>query len=135
MGEEAREILNNNILGSLATINEDGSPWSTPIHIFSDSEAVYWFSNEDKQHSVNVERDPRVSISLFSPDLSKGPKAVYFNGTVTKLDSDATAAAKQLMVAKLGNIPTHFELAIAYKLNIGQLNSSKSYANCWYFYT
>ena len=135
MNEEAKAILSENILGTVATINEDGSPWTTPIHVFSDDEAVYWFSNEDKLHSINIDRDPRVSLALFSPDLSRGPQGVYVSGFATKLDDESTAAAKQLMVAKIGKIPPHFEQATGYRLEIGQLNSGKSNGNCWYFYS
>jgi len=135
MNEQAREILKENILGTIATINEDGSPWGSPVHIFSNDEAVYWFSYEDKIHSINIGRDPRVSLTLFSPDESRGPKGIYINGTATKLDDKATTTAKQLMVAKIGKIPTYFEQATGYKLSIGQLNSSKSTGNCWYFYS
>jgi nitroimidazol reductase NimA-like FMN-containing flavoprotein (pyridoxamine 5'-phosphate oxidase superfamily) len=133
--ENARIILAENILGTIATVNEDGSPWSTPVHIFSDGESVYWFSYEDKVHSINIERDPRVSLTLFSPDESRGPKGIYLNGPVTKLDDEATTSAKQLMVAKIGKVPSYFEHATGYKLEIGQLNSSKTTGNCWYFYS
>ena len=135
MNEEARVILNENILGTIATINEDGSPWGSPVHIFSDEMAVYWFSYEDKVHSINIERDPRVSLTLFSPDESRGPKGIYVNSIVTKLDDESTTAAKQLMVAKIGKIPTYFEKATGYRLLIGELNSGKSTGNCWYFYS
>lgn len=135
MNDDIRSILEENLVGAIATINEDGSPWVSPVHIFSDDEAVYWFSNEDKQHSLNVERDPRVSLTLFSPDLSRGPKGVYINGKVEKLDDEATTAAKQLMVAKIGKILPVFETATAYRLPLGTFNSSKSTGNCWYFYT
>jgi len=135
MTDGAQEILNGNVLGTVATLNEDGSPWSTPVHLFSDKDAVYWFSYEDKIHSLNIERDTRVSVTLFSPDASRGPKGVYLNGRVTKLNGDETAAAKQLMIAKIGTIPTYFEHATGYRLEIGQINSSKTSGNCWYFYS
>ena len=135
MPEEARAVLNENLVGAIATLNQDGSPWISPVHIFSDEEAVYWFSDEHRQHSENVARDPRVSLTLFSPDASRGPKGVYINGTVSKLDVEATTEAKKLIEAKIGKIIPVFEKATAYRLPIGQLNSSKSAGNCWYFYT
>ncbi|MES2631279.1 MAG: pyridoxamine 5'-phosphate oxidase family protein [Patescibacteria group bacterium] len=135
MNEEARTILQENILGTVATLNEDGSPWSTPVHVFSDDEAVYWFSHETAQHSINVEKDPRVSLTLFSPDVSRGPKSVYINGSVTKLGVEETTEAKNLMVAKIGKIPDFYAQATAYRLPIGEINRGKSYGNCWYFYT
>ena len=135
MPDGTREILNENILGTVATVNEDGSPWSTPVHVFSDDEAVYWFSFEDKVHSLNINRDPRVSLTLFSPDTSRGPKGVYINGCAAKLNADETVAAKQLMIAKIGTIPAYFEQATGYRLKIGEINSSKTSGNCWYFYS
>ena len=135
MSDEARKLLNENLIGAVATVNEDGSPWISPIHVFSDDEAVYWFSMEDKQHSRNIERDPRVSLTLASADLTRGPKGVYINGKVTKLDVEATTEAKKLIEAKIGKMIPAFEEATAYRLPIGQFNSSKSTGNCWYFYT
>jgi nitroimidazol reductase NimA-like FMN-containing flavoprotein (pyridoxamine 5'-phosphate oxidase superfamily) len=133
--ENIQQILTDNLVGAIATINEDGSPWVTPVHIVSDEEAVYWFSMEDKQHSLNVARDPRVSLTLFSSDLSRGPKGVYINGSADKLDVDETTEAKKLLEVKIGFIPPNFVEATAYRLKIGELNRGKSTGNCWYFYT
>lgn len=135
MNDEVRTILQDNLVGSIATLNEDGSPWVTPVHVVSDDEAVYWFSKETVQHSLNVARDPRVSLTLFSPDLSRGPKGVYINGTVDKLDVAATTEAKKLLEAKIGFLPPNFVEATGYRLKIGELNRGKSTGNCWYFYT
>jgi nitroimidazol reductase NimA-like FMN-containing flavoprotein (pyridoxamine 5'-phosphate oxidase superfamily) len=135
MTDDARAILNDNLIGAVATINEDGSPWISPLHIFSDEEAVYWFSYEDKQHSLNIERDPRVSLSLSSADLSQGPRGVYINGKASKLDVEETTEAKKLIEAKIGKMIPVFEKATAYRLPIGQFNSGKSTGNCWYFYS
>lgn len=135
MPEEARVIVNNNLVGSIATINEDGSPWVTPVHIVADETSVYWFSKETVQHSINVARDPRVSLTLFSPDLSRGPKGVYIQGQVDKLDVDSTTEAKKLLEAKIGFLPPNFIEATGYRLKIGEFNRGKSTGNCWYFYT
>ena len=135
MTEEARTILNDNLIGAIATINEDGSPWVSPVHIVADDERVYWFSKETTQHSLNIERDPRVSLSLFSTDLTKGPKGVYINGPATKLDVDSTTKAKRLLEGKIGFLPPNFVEASGYGLKIGEINRGKSTGNCWYFYT
>lgn len=135
MIEEVKTIFDNNLVGSIATINQDGSPWVTPVHIVTDDEAVYWFSDEDKQHSVNINRDHHVSLALFSPDLSSGPKGVYVNGEAEKLDVDATTEAKKILEAKIGFLPKNFIKTTAYKLKIGELNRGKTTGNCWYFYT
>lgn len=135
MTEEGRAILDDNLVGAIATINEDGSPWVSPIHIVADETAVYWFSKETTQHSLNVERDPRVSLTLFSTDLSRGPKGVYIQGNVSKLDVDATTKAKKLLEAKIGFLPPNFVESTGYRLEIGEFNRGKSTGNCWYFYS
>ena len=137
MTDDARNILQRNVLGTIATLNEDGSPWATPVHVFYDEaeEAVYWFSHETTQHSLNLARDPRISLTLFSPDESHGPKGVYINGTALKLDEETTTKAKDVVRVRLTTLPPIFETATAYMLKIGNFNSSKSTRNCWYFYT
>lgn len=134
MDNDARVILDENILGTIATVNEDGSPWSTPVHVFADEEAVYWFSKETTQHSLNIAREPRTCLTLFSPDMSRGPKGVYIMGAAEKLDVENTAEAKKLIEAKIGKIPPNFVEATAYRLKIGPFNRGKSTGNCWYFY-
>lgn len=57
MTDHVRLLFEENILGTLATVNDDGSPWSTPLHIVTDGEAVYWFSKETAVHSQNITRD------------------------------------------------------------------------------
>lgn len=135
MSEEVKTLFDDNLVGALATINDDGSPWVSPVHIVTDETYAYWFSTEDKQHSQNIARDPRVSLTLYSPDLSKGPKGVYINGTASKLDVAATTEAKKLLEAKIGFLPQSFVDATGFSVKIGELNRGKTTGNCWYFYT
>ena len=135
MTEDVQAIFDDTLIGSIATVNEDGSPWISPVHIVTDGEAVYWFSKETVQHSLNVARDPRVSLTLFSSDLSRGPKGIYINGIVTKLDVAETTEARKLLEAKIGFLPPNFVDATGYRLKIGEINRGKSTGNCWYFYT
>ena len=132
---DAAAILAENLLGTLATVNEDGSPWATPLHIFHDGDDVYWFSHEDVQHSHNIERDARVSICVFTPSTTGGLKGVYISGSAVKLDASATAEAKNIVVKRLGVLPPVFETATGYRLPLGQLDATRSKNGCWYFYS
>ncbi len=126
-------ILAVNPIGTLATINPNGSPWATPVHIFSDNEAVYWFSKDTHQHSLNVEKNPQVSVAVWSKtDRTKGG---YISGNAEKLSSDETASALEIVKKTLGHIPPYFEGTYAYKLPIGQIDPKKSSPNRWYFYS
>lgn len=135
MNETVRHLLEEQLIGSLSTVNEDGSPWGTPVHCVADETAVYWFSKESTQHSQNIERDARVSLVIPSQDLSKGPKGVYIQGRASKLDVSSTTEAKKLLEAKIGFLPQSFVDMTGYRLEIGELNRGKTAGNCWYFYT
>lgn len=135
MKEQAQNILDNNILGVLATVNKDGSPWATPLHFTSDSQVLYWFSAEDRVHSENIARSSRVSVAIFSPDTSQGLRAVYVNGSAQQLDGSGRDRAYALFKERLGSVPATFEGWSAYQLPIGTLNEQKSTGSCWYFYS
>ncbi len=131
--ENIKAILGENLIGTLATLNEDGSPWATPVHIFADDEALYWFSKDEQQHSLNIRNDARVSVALWSQ--VEGTKGAYISGRATKLDAEKLPAALDIVVSAVGKIPPVFENTSAYRLPIGQINGSKSSEKRWYFYT
>lgn len=131
--ENIKAILADNLIGTVATLNEDGSPWATPIHVFSDDTAVYWFSKDTHQHSVNIQRDSRVSVALWSN--TQRTKGAYISGTATKLDAEETQRALEIVIKTVGKVPPVFENTSAYRVEIGQSNTGKSSENRWYFYT
>lgn len=131
----AHTLLQNNILGVLATVNDDGSPRATPLHLFADDHTLYWFSKETAQHSLNIARDARVSISVFSPDESQGIAGVYIQGTALQLDAAGVNNATQIVTKRLGMLPKVYEGAAAYSLPLGTFDEQKSSGNCWYFYS
>lgn len=135
MDQKIRTIFDEAVLGALATRNEDGSPWVSPLHVVTDGDYVYWFSKSLTQHSQNIDRDPRVSLTLFSPDESGGPKGVYVNGSAEKLVGDEDVVARQVATERLGTLPPVFDVAAAYRLPLGQFDGQKSTGNCWYFYS
>ena len=135
MTDQANALFAENVLATLATINSDGSPWSTPVHVATNGEYVYWFSKELAIHSQNIARDSRVSLTLFSPDESRGPKGVYLNGAAEQLGGDDERIARDVIGKRLGGFPPAFATARAYRLAIGVCNVEKSTGNCWYFYS
>ena len=127
----AQHVFNETIVGVLATVNDDGTPRATPVHMVTDGTAVYWFSSEDTVHSQNIEQEPKVSVALFTPSKD----GVYVSGTAEKVLSAERTHVAQLLVQRLGAFPPHFARVSAYKLPIGTLDTEKSSGNCWYFYS
>ena len=111
--KQVNELFTENILATLATVNADGTPWGTPLHVATDGEYVYWFSKESTVHSQNIARDARVSLTLFSPDESRGPKGVYVNGQAELLRDDSEETAREIIGTRLGGFPPAFAAAKA----------------------
>lgn len=130
---DVKKLLEANLVGTLATINEDGSPWATPVHVFSDDDAVYWFSKDTQQHSENIARDPRVSLALWA--RIDGTVGAYISGITEVLSVEVTTTKITTIASHDGSIPAHFEGTTGYRLPIGLLNRGKSSEKRWYFYT
>ncbi len=135
MDERAKAVFGEGVIGVLATVNQDGSPRATPLHLVLGEGYIHWFSTEDKVHSVNIARDSRVSLTLFSRDTSKGPKGVYVSGKAELLDDEGRSNTYELFQQRLGTVPAVFDTASAYKVPVGVFDEQKSTGNCWYFYS
>lgn len=132
--EKVETLFAENHIGSIATINDDGSPWSTPLHMVKNDNYVYWFSNTDKVHSKNIARDPRVSLSLFCADAARGLRGVYISGRAEQIPDSEHDSAWEMFSSKLGeNVPPGMGKSRGYRLPIGEFNAEKSTGNCWYF--
>lgn len=135
MNKKVKMVLDENVLGVIATVNDDGSPWATPLHILANDKYVYWFSHESCIHSKNIKRDSRVSISIFSPDESEGVKGVYLRGKAEQMTDTERSQAIALFKQRFGALPPVFGNVPAYRASIGTLDEQKSTGNCWYFYS
>lgn len=133
INEKSKIIFNENYVGAIATVNQDGSPWITPLHMATDDEYVYWFSEETEVHSQNLVRDPRVSLTLYKPDGGAHKQGVYVNGQAEVVAEAERPAARELLVERLGFSLSCFDTGAAYRVPLGQVDHEKSSGNCWYF--
>lgn len=132
---EAESVLSRTPYGALATVNEDGSPWVVPVHVFLDEGALYWMSADETQHSQNLIKNDRVSFTTWITPEGEKSQGLYVNGPAKKLDKPQTLEIQAKMTDKLGKTPPIFDTTYAYRLPIGELNRDKSSENRWYFYT
>ena len=131
------KIFDKNYVGCIATVNDDGTPWATPLHmaVDDDHKYVYWFSDEKERHCKNHERDDRVSLALYTPEGGPHKEGVYLNGSVEKVDESEWKDIKELLERRLGFSLGTFDTGAAYRMPIGQYDEQKSTGNCWYFYS
>ena len=61
-----KEIIEGNKFLSLATVDNDGNLWSTPLSYSYDENYNFYFTSElDSQHIINIMDNPSVSFTIF----------------------------------------------------------------------
>lgn len=134
MSEELQLLVGDAPVGSIATLNDDGSPWSTPLHFAFDNQYVYWLSPLDTQHSRNIARDPRVSIVVWSSDEIPHVRGVYIQSRAVLLQGEAEDVARQIYATRFGGtIPEKFATSPTFAAPIGDINTTKSRGGRKYF--
>jgi PPOX class probable F420-dependent enzyme len=66
--QDFRDLFEKKAFGHLATLMPDGQPQSTPVWVDYDGRHVTINTTEDRQKFENIERDPRVSVSIQDPE-------------------------------------------------------------------
>ncbi len=119
MKNDALKIFENTRIGTLATMNQDGSPWSTPVLLSLDGDVVSWVSGVDAIHSQNLARDGRVSISVYDA-TGESSRAVYISSIVAIAGETFYSNEYQMTMTK-------------YLAQLGELDEGKSELNRYYF--
>lgn len=56
----AVEIIKQNMYATIATVDNEGQPWASPVFVVYDNElSFYWASGRSSQHSRNIKTQPR----------------------------------------------------------------------------
>lgn len=88
--KKAKEIIEGNIYMVLATVTPDGLPWVSPVFFVYDHEYnFYWVSYTEAKHSHNVNKLPKVAISIFDSQALEGAgDGVYVQADVRILEEE-----------------------------------------------
>ncbi len=86
----AQGLLDANRYLTLATADEDGRPWTSPVYFASAAvREFYWVSATDARHSRNLAGRPQVSIVVFDSTVAAyHGRAVYAVGEARELSGD-----------------------------------------------
>jgi hypothetical protein len=86
----AREIIDTNAYMTLATADEHGQPWASPVFYWVDGYTdFYWMSATDVVHSRNVAVRPRVSIVIFDSRAAEGTAVPVYMSALAEQVADA----------------------------------------------
>jgi PPOX class probable F420-dependent enzyme len=85
---EIRTVLDGTPIAHLATLLPDGAPHAVPIWIGTHGEHVLFLTGPGSRKARNLQRDPRVAISLTPADNPYRP--IILRGKVVEwIDGDA----------------------------------------------
>jgi pyridoxine/pyridoxamine 5'-phosphate oxidase len=86
----AREIIDSNEYMTLATADEDGSPWASPVWFAHESHLRFmWVSKPEARHSRNLSARPQAGIVIFDSTVRMGRgQAVYVEAVTEQLEGD-----------------------------------------------
>ena len=66
--EKFLDLFGKRAFGSLATVMPDGTPQVTPVWVDYDEGYVLFNSARGRQKDRNLQRDPRLALSILDPD-------------------------------------------------------------------
>ena len=82
-----RRVLDSNAYMTVATVDESGRPWVTPVYFgFERRDQLFWVSSPDAEHSRNIAARPDVSIVVFDSSVPiGGAEAVYMRAEAEEI--------------------------------------------------
>lgn len=135
----AARILRNNAYLTVSTVNEDGSPWASPVHFAYDDSRLYWLSPDATQHSQNILRDDRVFVTIFDSRQTVAEPAdrgaLYVRTIATKLSGDDELRAREVYADRFAdedNRRVSTSVGI-YGAPLGELDTARSDAGRRYY--
>ncbi len=86
-GAVARGIIDANQYMVLATADETGRPWASPVYFANSGYAeFFWVSSPDATHSRNIAVRPQVGIVIFDSQVPIGTgQGVYMTAVAEEL--------------------------------------------------
>jgi len=102
LSNELQQLLQKPVICIFATIMPDGSPHTTQTWVDTDGTFILINSVEGHQKVRNVQRDPRVMISVIDP--ARGMRAINIRGRVAEITKEgADLHFKKLIQRNMGD--------------------------------
>jgi nitroimidazol reductase NimA-like FMN-containing flavoprotein (pyridoxamine 5'-phosphate oxidase superfamily) len=82
----ARAVVDANRYMTLATADEHGSPWASPVwYAPVEYRRFLWVSSPEARHSMNLAARPELAIVIFDSHRAGGWKALYMSAVADQL--------------------------------------------------
>ncbi len=86
----ARTIIDSNSYMTLATADETGLPWASPVwYAPAEYREFFWVSSPEAQHSRNLATRPQLAIVIFDSTVASGTgQGVYMSAVAEQPTGD-----------------------------------------------
>jgi PPOX class probable F420-dependent enzyme len=84
--EGYEDLLESTALAHVATLGPDGEPQSNPVWFDWDGEHVKFSQTKTRQKYHNLQRDPRIALSIVDPENPY--RYLEIRGEVTRIEED-----------------------------------------------
>jgi len=103
LDDDTRALLDGKNFATVATLDPDGSPHTSVVWFLRDGDDVLFSSLAKRRKVKNLERDPRVALSVF--DLGNPYHSVDIRGTATLVVDDGKELPVKVSQKYLGEDP------------------------------
>jgi hypothetical protein len=88
--DKARKEINDRMYLTLATVDENSSPWNAPVYsAFDENYNFYWMSAVTSQHSKNIRFNNKTFSVIYDSTVPEGTGfGVYLRGDSYELNSN-----------------------------------------------
>ena len=105
----AKEVIHQILYITLATSDEKGNPWNSPVYSAFDKNYIfYWASWSENQHSKNIRENENVFVVIYDSTVPEGTGfGVYMKGKAYELglkDSPEILKALKLLYQRKNKI-------------------------------
>jgi PPOX class probable F420-dependent enzyme len=102
--ESAKKLIESNALGHVVTLNPDGSPHVTCVWVGIDQDDIAFASMNPWRKTKNLQRDPRVALSIESPQLEANglPQYLTVRGRADVIEGGAFDLLRTLAQTYIG---------------------------------
>ncbi len=97
---DARDLFDATTFAHVATVNDDGSPQTTPVWVERDGDDVLLNTAQGRLKHRNLVRDPRVALSITDPH--DGYRYIQVRGRAQLTDDPDAAHISRLSRKYLG---------------------------------
>jgi PPOX class probable F420-dependent enzyme len=101
--DSVRTLLDGKNFASVATLGPDGAPHNSVVWIKREDDTVLFSSTAGRQKVRNLQRDPRISLSVF--DLANPYSSIEIRGTAEILPDEHKRLPHELSHKYLGIDP------------------------------